>query len=119
MVLATQVMQEQDCDKLSGDLRAFAETSTPLRDALFAWGNRHFAPEGASVVLVNRKTQAAADPLLIDRRSGRPLDESGFTFVAGPAASERTRRRYAIIQQQQFVAQQSSRPARGRKRRKS
>jgi DNA-binding HxlR family transcriptional regulator len=91
----------------------------PVIVALFAWGNRHFAPEGASVVLVNKKTQAAADPLLIDRRSGRPLDESGFTFVAGPAASERTRRRYAIIQQKQVAAQQSSSPARGRKRRKS
>lgn len=91
----------------------------PVIVALFAWGNRHFAPEGASVVLVNRKTQAAADPLLIDRRSGKPLDEGDFAFVAGPAASERTRRRYAVIQQKQVAAQQSSRPARGRKRRKS
>src|SRR5213594_1873770 len=30
--------------------------------AMFAWGNRHFAPEGASVLLVDKKTQRAADP---------------------------------------------------------
>ena len=91
----------------------------PVIVAMFAWGNRHFAPEGASVVLVDKKTQAAVDPILVDRRSGRPLSERDFTFVAGPAASERTRRRYAVIEQKQFAAQQSSRPARGRKRRAS
>src|SRR6476619_2432534 len=34
--------------------------------SLLAWGNRHFAPEGASVTLVNRKTGAAVDPILAD-----------------------------------------------------
>ena len=67
----------------------------PVIVAMFAWGNRHFAPEGASVLLVDKKTQRAADPVLVDRRSGRPLNERDFVFAAGPAASERTRRRYA------------------------
>src|SRR5947209_7531082 len=30
----------------------------PVIVAMFAWGNRHFAPEGESVLLVNKKTQA-------------------------------------------------------------
>src|SRR5918996_2129966 len=34
----------------------------PVIVAMAAWGNRHFTPEGASVLLVNRKTQAPADP---------------------------------------------------------
>jgi hypothetical protein len=95
----------------------------PVIVAMFAWGNRHFAPEGASVLLVDKKTQRAADPTLVDRRSGRPLNERDFVFAAGPAASQRTRRRYAVIDQKQFAAKQSSRPARsslqGRKRRTS
>ena len=33
----------------------------PVLIAMIAWGNKHFAPGGASVVLVNRKTQQAAD----------------------------------------------------------
>ena len=90
----------------------------PVIVAMFAWGNRHFAPEGASVLLIDRKTQRAADPVLVDRRSGRPLNERAFVFDAGPAASERTRRRYTVINQKQFAAQ-SSRPARSRKRRAS
>src|SRR5262245_38599518 len=65
----------------------------PVLIAMTAWGNRHFAPEGASVVLVDKKTRRAADPVLVDRRSGRPLNECDFDFADGPAASESTRRR--------------------------
>jgi len=87
---------------------------------MFAWGNRHFTPEGASVLLVDKKTRAKADPVLVDRRSGRPLSERDFVFAAGPAASKRTRRRYALIDQKKtFGAQQSSTPVHGRKRRAS
>src|SRR5215813_8413443 len=45
----------------------------PVVVALFAWGNKHFAPEGASVLLVNTKTGNAVDPILVDRATGRPL----------------------------------------------
>ena len=91
----------------------------PVIVAMFAWGNRHFAPEGASVLLVDKKTKAPVDPVLVDRKSGKPLNERDFVFAAGPAASERTRRRYAVIHQKQVAAQQSSVPVRGRKRRAS
>jgi hypothetical protein len=57
--------------------------------------------------------------VLVDRRSGRPLNERDFVFAAGPAASERTRRRYAMTDQKKPSATQSSRPVRSRKRRAS
>jgi DNA-binding HxlR family transcriptional regulator len=67
----------------------------PVIQAFFAWGNRHFAPEGPSLVIVNQETGEIADPMLVDRISGRPLSDPVFRTVPGPAASERTRRRYA------------------------
>ncbi len=67
----------------------------PVLVALLAWGNRHFAPEGASVLLVDTTTGAAVDPILVDPATGRPIKEPEYAFVAGPAAPERTRRRYA------------------------
>jgi DNA-binding HxlR family transcriptional regulator len=92
----------------------------PVIVAMAAWANKHFAPEGASVLLVNKKTHTPADPVLVDRRSGRRLSERDFVFAAGPAASKRTRRRYAMIDQKKSsAAQQSSRPVHGRKRRAS
>jgi hypothetical protein len=63
--------------RVGGDFR-------PVVIAMAALGNRHFAPAGASVVLVDRKT-------------GRPFNDRDFFFAAGPAADERTRCRYAIF----------------------
>src|SRR5271154_6781266 len=42
----------------------------PVLWALLAWGNKHFAPEGASVIVVDTETGETADPVLVDRRSG-------------------------------------------------
>ena len=42
----------------------------PVLWALLAWGNKHFAPEGASVVVVDSQTGAEADPVLVDRNGG-------------------------------------------------
>src|SRR3954454_16653310 len=66
----------------------------PVLWALLAWGNKHFAPEGKSVMIVDRDTGTEADPVLVDRASGRPLTEAAFRSAAGPAADERTRRRH-------------------------
>jgi len=66
----------------------------PVLWALLAWGNKHFAPEGPSVQLVDRKTGVVAEPVMIDAVSGRPLVAPEFGPVAGPAADARTRRRY-------------------------
>jgi DNA-binding HxlR family transcriptional regulator len=89
----------------------------PVLIAMTAWGNKYFAPEGASVLLVDNKTRRNADPVLVDRRSGRPLSERDFVFAAGPAASLRTRRRYATINQTKALdARQASKTAGARKR---
>ena len=40
----------------------------PVLWALLAWGNKHFAPEGPSVVIADSRTGEQADPVLVDRR---------------------------------------------------
>jgi DNA-binding HxlR family transcriptional regulator len=67
----------------------------PVLWALLAWGNKHFAPEGKSVVLVDSATGAEVDPVLVDRRTGRRLVEPDFGTAPGPAANARTRQRHA------------------------
>jgi DNA-binding HxlR family transcriptional regulator len=67
----------------------------PVLLALLTWGNRHFAPEGISVNLVDAETGVPADPVLVDRASGRPLTEPRYRVEPGPAADERIRRRYS------------------------
>jgi DNA-binding HxlR family transcriptional regulator len=67
--------------------------------SLVAWGNKHFAPEGESVVVIDAITGERADPVLIDRRSGRVLKDPDFTIAAGPAATDGIRRRYSKVEQ--------------------
>jgi DNA-binding HxlR family transcriptional regulator len=69
----------------------------PVLIALLAWGNKHFAPEGASVQLINTQTGAAVEPILVDPANGQPIRKPDYTFAPGPAAPERTRRRYAAV----------------------
>src|SRR5262249_57016647 len=55
----------------------------PVLIALLAWGNKHFAPEGASVLLVDATTGETADPILVDRISGRPIAQPEYKFAPG------------------------------------
>jgi DNA-binding HxlR family transcriptional regulator len=66
----------------------------PVLWSLITWGNKYFAPEGESVLVVDAVTGERADPVLVDAHSGRMLKAPEFKVVPGPAATERTRRRY-------------------------
>ena len=67
----------------------------PVMWMLIAWGTRHFSPEGPTVVMVDRETGAIADPIVVDRISGKPMTPRTFRPAAGPAGDESVRRRYA------------------------
>ena len=66
--------------------------------ALAAFGNKHFATEGKAMLIVDRATGIEADPVLVDRATGRPLTRDAFRSAAGPAANERMRMRHAPSQ---------------------
>lgn len=70
----------------------------PVLLMLMEWGNRHFAPEGASSVVVERETGQAARPVVVDTNTGRAIDTDGFAFAAGPGADESVRRRMAFAE---------------------
>jgi DNA-binding HxlR family transcriptional regulator len=66
----------------------------PVALALMEWGNRHLAPEGRSVVLVDTETGKEAQPTMVDRVSGRPLSDPAFRLAAGPKAPAAVRSRF-------------------------
>jgi DNA-binding HxlR family transcriptional regulator len=61
----------------------------PVLQALMAWGNCHFAPEGASIQMVDTETGLPVEPMMVDRVTGLPLDDRRFRVVPGPAAARR------------------------------
>lgn len=62
---------------------------------LAAWGNSRLDPNERSMVLVDAATGVEAEPVVVDRVSGRRVDGSDFVFTAGPAASKPFQDRYA------------------------
>jgi DNA-binding HxlR family transcriptional regulator len=67
----------------------------PVLWALLAWGNRHFAPEGASVVLQEIASGRTVEPVLVDSETGAPLESPAYRTAPGPAAHARVRQRFA------------------------
>lgn len=71
----------------------------PVLLALLAWGNKHFAPEGPAVVLVDAKTGETVEPIVVDAKTGKPLIGGDYVYAAGPAATEWFHRRLALREQ--------------------
>ena len=69
----------------------------PVLWSLLAWGNRHFAPEGPSVVIVDADTGALAEPMLMDRDSAAPLVDAGVPHRARPGRRRADPRRHGAI----------------------
>lgn len=70
----------------------------PVLWVMSAWGNKHFSPEGEAVIVVDAETGQKAEPVVVDRLTGRPMSYEHFRSAPGPAANEGTRRRYDFIQ---------------------
>jgi DNA-binding HxlR family transcriptional regulator len=66
----------------------------PVIVVLAGWGNARLAPGQRSMVLVDAETGAEAEPVVVDRDTGRRIDGPDFVFTAGPAASKPFRDRY-------------------------
>jgi DNA-binding HxlR family transcriptional regulator len=54
----------------------------PVLLSLMSWGNRHFPPDGLGTQLVDVSTGLPADPVLVDRVTGRPIDGPDFKVVS-------------------------------------
>jgi hypothetical protein len=85
----------------------------PVVLSLLAWGNRHFAPEGA-------ERRARRSPDGCPRRShsrdpatGQPVDEPDYGLTPGPAANGRVLRRYQAVAEAPAARSRASRRASG------
>ncbi|MDE1900569.1 MAG: helix-turn-helix transcriptional regulator [Alphaproteobacteria bacterium] len=59
----------------------------PVLISFLAWGNKHFAPEGANLLLADADTGKVANPVLIDKKTGKEIVQGSHKIIAGPAAS--------------------------------
>lgn len=71
----------------------------PVLIAFMAWGNKHFAPEGASLLLADADTGKVANPVMVDKKTGKEILQGSHKIIAGPAASAGVRNRIETTQQ--------------------
>ena len=69
----------------------------PVLITLAAFGNRHFAVEGIASQMVEAATGLPADPVVVDRRTGKPIDGPDFIYAAGPVAGPEVLDRVALL----------------------
>ncbi|MFE7749464.1 winged helix-turn-helix transcriptional regulator [Streptomyces sp. NPDC057428] len=68
----------------------------PVIVALAAWGNSRLTPAERSMILIDAHNGEEVEPVVVDAKTGRRLDDSdNYVFTAGPAASDAMRHRYA------------------------
>lgn len=85
LVEAGLLERRRYCDHPPRDeyvLTARGQDFRPVLLDLMAWGNRHFAPDGIRTQLVDALTGQPADPVLVDRSTGRPIDGPDFKIVS-------------------------------------
>lgn len=76
----------------------------PVMLAMLAWGNKHFAPEGKTIILRDSVTGAEADPVLVDANTGIPITLARHFAAAGPAATESTHQRMQLAAERRAAA---------------
>ena len=69
----------------------------PMVMAIFAWGNKHMAPMGETVLLAERETGRHLTPVVVDAELMMPLTLASVMLVAGPHATAKTHERLARI----------------------
>jgi DNA-binding HxlR family transcriptional regulator len=65
----------------------------PVLMALMAWGNKHFAPEGARIVVAEKATGRVVEPAVVDPETGKLLRAPDYALLPGPLASDELVRR--------------------------
>ncbi|MBB4260359.1 MULTISPECIES: helix-turn-helix domain-containing protein [unclassified Bradyrhizobium] len=69
----------------------------PVIATLLAFGNKHLAPKGESIVLANRSDARPFNPVVVDAADMQPITLANTIVVAGPRASRGIRKRIASL----------------------
>ena len=92
-ILTTRQYQERP-PRHEYHLTELGRSLRPVLVVLAAWGNSRLEPAARSMVLIDADTGIEADPVVVDRTTGRRVDGPDFVFTAGPAASAAFIERY-------------------------
>lgn len=91
--LLTRRTYEQKPPRERYELTPMGADLAPVLLAISSWGNRWLAPNGAPLECMDPSTGERVDPVVVDRRSLRPLRPGTVALRTGPGASRELRQR--------------------------
>jgi DNA-binding HxlR family transcriptional regulator len=65
----------------------------PVVAAMFAWGNKHLAAKGPSLLMADRASSRAVEPIMVAAGTLAPITLDNVVLVPGPRASRDMHRR--------------------------
>jgi len=68
----------------------------PALFAILEFGNKHFAPEGAAVVVIDTETMKVAKPVVVDQTTGVHITGSRFSIASTGLANRQTQAKYPL-----------------------
>ncbi|VED48634.1 HxlR family transcriptional regulator [Raoultella terrigena] len=80
--------------------------------ALAEWGNRHFAPEGRQMQLVESETQRRVEPIMVDKATGEEIIRVNTSWCRDPQPSPmmKYRHEYLLPQNARVIAGKKFQP---------
>ena len=72
------------------------EDFIPILFALLEFGNKHFAPRGRAVAVVDTQTSQIAEPVVVDRKTGVLVTSDRFTIASTRLANAQTQAKHPV-----------------------
>lgn len=69
----------------------------PVLAALLSWGNKHLAPEGIALQLADIESGVVIEPIVVDRKTMRPVISKTVTLAIGSAAGSEIHERVTRV----------------------
>lgn len=68
-------------------LTSMGKDFLPVLAMIMVWGNKYASPNGVDTQLVDKKNHKKVSPIVVDAKSGEPIEFAKLTFAGGPGNS--------------------------------
>lgn len=87
--LIKKTLYQDNPPRYAYSLTEKGEDFLPVIATLLAFGNKHASPDGIDTQMMHVDTHQRIDPIVVDERTGMPLQLKDIVFGGGPANSEK------------------------------
>jgi DNA-binding HxlR family transcriptional regulator len=87
--LVKKVIYQDNPPRAKYVLTKMGEEFLPVLAMIMVWGNKHASPKGIDTQLVQKETREKVNPIVVDEKTGEPIDFAKLALAGGPANTPR------------------------------